>query len=337
MRKFLFISLLISTLLSYAESISNVRALQEGNNIVLLYDLSSNIRVTQVNIITNNHHRVIPSHCLSGDIHKGVFAGTDRRIVYDVLADYPDGLQAEVAFMIFTVEHLSSQPQSQPEPQLTEIVLDSKPNTLPDSPVESVPVPEIVQTPPAPPTQPVAPTQPAAPVPPKKMTPTHRAVDLGLSVKWAAYNVGANTPLATGDYFAWGETDSKDSYLQSNYTATQFEDAAAAQWGDNWRIPTIAEWKELQEHCIWKWGQLDGIYGYKITSKKNGNAIFLPAAGWKEGDSTNEKNHSGYYWVELIHPDDPYYARCLYFEVDKQVLIVNRQCFTGRCLRAVCP
>ena len=149
--------------------------------------------------------------------------------------------------------------------------------------------------------------------------------------------MGANTPLETGDYFAWGETEPKNSYTQSNYSMSQFKDAAAAQWEGDWRIPTIAEWKELQEHCTWKWGQLDGVYGYKITSNRNGNSIFLPAAGYKEGYTISDRNQSGCYWLELVHPSDANYARSLYFDANKEVLIVNRLCFTGRCIRAVCP
>ncbi len=293
MRKFVLLSLLLSTLLTFAEPITNVRAVQEGRKIVLLYDLSSNQRVIQVNILINERQRVIPLQFLSGDINKDVWQGKDRRIVYDVLADYADGLVAEVEFLIFTEQHFAPQPQpTVPQPQPT--------------------------------------------VPEERAT-SHRAVDLGLSVRWAAYNVGANTPLETGDYFAWGETEPKNSYTQSNYSMSQFKDAAAAQWEGDWRIPTIAEWKELQEHCTWKWGQLDGVYGYKITSNRNGNSIFLPAAGYKEGYTISDRNQSGCYWLELVHPSDANYARSLYFDANKEVLIVNRLCFTGRCIRAVCP
>ena len=307
MRKFVLLSLLLSTLLTFAEPITNVRAVQEGRKIVLLYDLSSNQRVIQVNILINERQRVIPLQFLSGDINKDVWQGKDRRIVYDVLADYADGLVAEVEFLIFTEQHFAPQPQpTMPQPQ----------PTIPQ------PQPTI--------------TQPQPTVPEERAT-SHRAVDLGLSVRWAAYNVGANTPLETGDYFAWGETEPKNSYTQSNYSMSQFKDAAATQWEGDWRIPTIAEWKELQEHCTWKWGQLDGVHGYKITSNRNGNSIFLPAAGYKEGYTISDRNQSGCYWLELVHPSDANYARSLYFDANKEVLIVNRLCFTGRCIRAVCP
>lgn len=353
MRKFVLISLLLSTLLSFAEPISNVRALQEGNTIVLLYDLSSNQRVTQVNILINDRHRIIPNQCLSGDIQMEVQAGQDRRIVYDVLADYPDGLQAEVAFMIFTEAYFSSstspvppQPAPQPVPQPTpqpQPALQPTPTPTPTPAPAPAPSPEPTPDPVAP--QPIPQPQPAPqPEPQPELTvadnkpvTNHRAVDMGLSVKWAAYNVGANTPLEVGDYFAWGDTAPKANYTQDNYSISQFEDAASAQWGGNWRIPTIAEWRELQENCIWKWGQLDGVYGYKVTSKKNGNSIFLPAAGWKDDSAVNDQNNSGYYWLALPHPNDPNQARSLYFDEERGVGVVNRQCYTGRCLRAVCP
>lgn len=346
MRKFvLIISLLLSTLLSFAESISNVRAVQEGNTIVLLYDLSATQRVTQVNIIINDRHRIIPHQCLSGDIQMEVQAGQDRRIVYDVLADFPDGLQAEVAFMIFTQAHFYSsaspaapqpepQPASQPQPAPA-----PAPAPIPEPTPEPAPVaPQPTPVPqPAPIPEPTPEPAPQPTLADNKPVTNHRAVDLGLSVKWAAYNVGANTPLEIGEYFAWGETAPKTNYALSNYTANQFEDAAATQWGGDWRTPTIAEWRELQENCIWKWGQLDGVYGYKVTSKKNGNAIFLPAAGWKDNSDVNDQNNSGYYWLALPHPNDPNQARSLYFDEARGVGVVNRPCYTGRCLRAVCP
>lgn len=302
MRKFVLFSLILSTLLSFAEPISNVRAIQEGNTIVLLYDLSTNQRVTQVNILIDNHHRVIPEQCLTGDIHKDVAAGTDRRIVYDVLADYADGYQGEVEFMIFSKE----------------------PFAMSQAPIEQTQAPASKEL------------TTESPAPAGKPATTHRAVDLGLSVKWAPYNIGATTPIAAGDYFAWGETSAKTSYTKANHTIDHFEDAAIAQWGGNWRIPTAAEWNELKENCTWKWGSLNGVFGYKVTSKKNGNSIFLPAVGWRENYSTNDQNYCGYYWLTLLNPNDPNQARSLYID-EKQIGVVNRDRYTGRCLRAVCP
>ena len=95
-------------------------------------------------------------------------------------------------------------------------------------------------------------------------------------------------------------------------------------------------WNELKENCIWKWGALEGVYGYKITSKKNGNSIFLPATGYKENSVVSEKNSCGYYWLNMINPNNINQARSLYIDATK-VGVVNCICYTGRCLRAVCP
>jgi hypothetical protein len=146
----------------------------------------------------------------------------------------------------------------------------------------------------------------------------HAYVDLGLSVKWATCNVGATKPEDYGDYFAWGETAPKEEYNRSNYkwfnmnqddyiikycdesdygtvdnkTILEFsDDAANANWGGDWRMPTYAEQYELQTECIWTWTK-HGVNGYKVTSKINGNSIFLPAAG----SDDDRKGSRGHYW-----------------------------------------
>ena len=135
-------------------------------------------------------------------------------------------------------------------------------------------------------------------------------VDLGLSVKWASCNVGATAPEEYGDYFAWGETYQKRYYYWDNYkycngtnesltkyctktscgefafvdnktTLDLTDDAARVNWGGTWRMPTAEESEELmnEENCTWIWTTKNGVNGLKITSRKNGNFIFLPAAG----------------------------------------------------------
>ena len=124
----------------------------------------------------------------------------------------------------------------------------------------------------------------------------HDFIDLGLSVKWATCNVGATKPEDNGSYFAWGETSPKDFYSEDNYNTLNnppddkkydsktrldpIDDAATANWGGKWRMPTDAEMEELIENCEWERTTLGGNKGYKVTSKKNGNSIFLPAAGF---------------------------------------------------------
>lgn len=140
-------------------------------------------------------------------------------------------------------------------------------------------------------------------------------VDLGLSVKWAGCNVGADSPEEYGDYFAWGETVPKSSYTDLNsvtcgLSMSELEsrgiigadgqlapayDAATVNWGDDWRMPTSGEIKELFDRCTWKWTSVNGVSGRKVTGP-NGNSIFLPAAGRRYGTEVYYRGSHGYYW-----------------------------------------
>ncbi len=133
----------------------------------------------------------------------------------------------------------------------------------------------------------------------------HGYVDLGLSVKWATCNIGATTPSDYGDYYAWGETRTKSSYTSDNSVTygknmgsiagiPQY-DAARANWGGSWRLPTKDEIDELVSKCTKEWTTLNGRKGYKVTGP-NGNSIFLPAAGWRFGTSRNYAGEYGGYW-----------------------------------------
>lgn len=162
----------------------------------------------------------------------------------------------------------------------------------------------------------------------------HEYVDLGLSVKWATCNVGASKPEEYGDYFAWGETTPKSTYDWSTYkwcrgsrknltkydneisygtvdnktTLELSDDAARANWGGSWRMPTRAEQDELREKCTWTWTTQNGVKGYKVTSKINGNSIFLPAAGYRDDSSLDNAGSFGRYWSSSLDTDSPYLA-----------------------------
>ena len=133
----------------------------------------------------------------------------------------------------------------------------------------------------------------------------HEYVDLGLSVKWATCNVGADNPEDYGHYFAWGETSPKEEYTEENCSTYEKEmsdisgnaeyDAATANWGDRWRMPTKAEQQELLNSCTWTWIRQNGVNGYNVKGP-NGNSIFLPAAGVRDGSSLNFAGSGGYYW-----------------------------------------
>ena len=139
----------------------------------------------------------------------------------------------------------------------------------------------------------------------------HEYVDLGLSVKWATCNVGASSPEDFGDYYAWGETETKSSYDEDNcetyrkdigdITGTD-RDVAHVNWGGAWRMPTMDEIQELMDNCDLEWTTQNEVEGLKVTSRKNGNSIFLPAAGWWTGTSLDYAGGSGRYWSST--PDE---------------------------------
>ena len=164
---------------------------------------------------------------------------------------------------------------------------------------------------------------------------THSYVDLGLSVKWATCNIGAETPEEYGEFFAWGEVEPKENYSWITYkwcnttgsTLTKYntkssygivdnktqldisDDAASANWGGDWRMPTAAEWEELRRECTWTWSNI----GYKVTSDINGKSIFLPAAGTM--DESTHSNQSAYGWYRSSSLDtyDPRYNNGMVF------------------------
>ena len=146
-------------------------------------------------------------------------------------------------------------------------------------------------------------------------------VDLGLpsGLKWATCNVGATTPEEYGNYYAWGEITPKSSYTSENYTYNDNPailplsvDAANANWGGNWRMPTIAEQEELMDanNCTWEWTTQNGVNGYKVTSTKNGNSIFLPAAGYHYDDGLLDVGSYGYYWSSSLFESYTDFANC---------------------------
>ena len=158
------------------------------------------------------------------------------------------------------------------------------------------------------------------------------AVDLGLSVKWANFNVGATRPEEYGVYYSWGETTPKDSYSWSNYmyggksSLTKYntygsygtvdnktileetDDSAWANWGSSWRMPTKSEWQDLLDNCNSLWTTQNGIYGILLTSQLNGNSIFLPAAGNRSGSSLDQAGSRGSYWSSSLTTDEPDHA-----------------------------
>ena len=191
-----------------------------------------------------------------------------------------------------------------------------------------------------------SPDLPDDPIKPVDPTNGHEYVDLGLpsGTKWATCNVGADSPEEYGDYFAWGETEPKSYYDWSTYkwcngsydTQTKYctnsdygtvdnktilvlsDDAAYVNWGTSWRMPTRAELGELRNtsYTTWTWTTQNGVKGYKVTSKTNGNSIFLPAAGSRDGSDLDNAGSDGHYWSSLLLTSHSSYACGLYINSD---------------------
>ena len=152
----------------------------------------------------------------------------------------------------------------------------------------------------------------------------HDYVDLGLpsGTKWATCNIGAITPEGYGNYYAWGETTTKTSYDESNsvtygqqisdFSGNAIYDAARANWGGSWRMPTEAEMMELENNCTWTWTTQNGINGYKVTGR-NGNSIFFPAAGFCRRSSRVYVGECGDYWSSTPSESNTKLACGLYF------------------------
>lgn len=160
--------------------------------------------------------------------------------------------------------------------------------------------------------------------PTDEITPS-QMVDLGLSVLWAGWNIGATKPEEYGNYYAWGETKEKSDYTEETYLHyyetdaekekayiemyintnseyndvsdvwTQIYDVAYKEWGNEWRMPTYHELNELINDCKWEQMIYNGVNGVKITGP-NGNSIFLPAGGFKVSTFHQVAGFNGYYW-----------------------------------------
>lgn len=156
-------------------------------------------------------------------------------------------------------------------------------------------------------------------------TDLHESVDLGLpsGTLWATCNIGATNSEDVGDYFAWGETEPKDSYVEDNYSFSipagttelnSSSDAATAQWGSRWQMPSKDQFKELinESYTTSIWTTRNNVSGRLVTSKSNGNSIFLPATGFRY-DTSRYSSDAGYYYSRTIGLEDGYYGFSLLF------------------------
>lgn len=194
----------------------------------------------------------------------------------------------------------------------------------------------------------------------------HDYVDLGLpsGTLWATCNIGAEKPEDYGDYFAWGETMPKESYSWSNYKYGSYvdnrhemtkyctdahwghngffdnktvldsvDDAAWANWGDDWRMPTKEDWRELYLKTTCTWTELNGVKGELLTSW-NGNSIFLPAAGCHM-EEVLDSTVVGIYWTSSLQTDLQMIAWSFHFTLDGCHVCGSYERVRGQVIRAV--
>ena len=168
-----------------------------------------------------------------------------------------------------------------------------------------------------------------------------QAVDLGLpsGTLWCDRNVGAKSPYDDGAYFSWGNTtphypkqgnsdwgDDEEAFEEDFFSPDTYEksegskldgdidlahDAAHVNMGAQWQMPTQEQFEELAEHCIWQRKTINGVNGYLVTSKANGNSMFFSCSGFGHGTSRGSRGSNGYYWSSTF--SDSRYARYLNF------------------------
>lgn len=152
---------------------------------------------------------------------------------------------------------------------------------------------------------------------------SHEAVDLGLSVKWAACNYNAASSYEVGGYYLWGDSTGEagfkfymtDDGIEPGYKVPDMNsiegtsyDVVRTNWGGKWRLPNTSEFKELYSKCTWKYTSLNGVNGMKVTGP-NGNSIFLPMTGYTYpvsgpmGSYAITSSDSGYYMTGQSYKD----------------------------------
>ena len=159
---------------------------------------------------------------------------------------------------------------------------------------------------------------------------------------WATMNIGARTETDYGNYYAWGETNTKTSYSSSNYTYSgnpgtlnSSHDAATNYWGSDWRMPTNAEFEDLLDKTKRSWVTISGVTGYKFESKTDSSKyIFLPAGGWYEDTTRFQAGNFGNYWSSSIYDVDTSKACNMYFGETGPWTSTESRCY-GQLVRPV--
>ena len=175
----------------------------------------------------------------------------------------------------------------------------------------------------------------------------HEFVDLGLPSGrlWATCNIGAENPTYCGDYFACGavepydinncDTDSFNDTDAAKLTdIDDAHDAAKVLWGDDWRMPTLTDFAELIDNCMYNAEVIDGIMCGVFASKVNNQKIVMPSRGFVGGCTLHERGRGGYYWSRSFYASS--HAWILNFISSARGVFVNnrRYGFSVRPVRA---
>ena len=193
----------------------------------------------------------------------------------------------------------------------------------------------------------------------------HGYIDLGLpsGVVWSVCNLGAKQPEDHGLYLQWGNTklpqvlnpdySKENTPYSNNGSLTKYntqsqcgfvdnrvvldfpDDAASANWSSRWHIPTKENFKELLINCTWEWKQQNGVNGFLVTSKINGNRLFFPTTGLSAAKSIKKAETMGCYWTSSLNVKDPFGAWGMDFHEKKQNMDECVPRFVGMAIRPV--
>jgi len=195
----------------------------------------------------------------------------------------------------------------------------------------------------------------------------YEMVDMGVSVNWATVNVDISQPdnkaastTDYGGYYGWGDETGLHMEQTGNNTRSHFitdinlyisiyggseltnisgttRDIARMKWGGSWRMPTIEEWKELRDNCYYQLAVRNGVHGYLLTSKINGNMLFFPFSGWRIGDYVKDADELARYWSSSLVVSDESKTSCYYMGMASiEPIVMQGQRFCGFSVRPVC-
>lgn len=292
----LIISLLFVTLFLFANPITNVRAMQEGKKIVILYDLSEDTYVSQITMEVDGQSRVIPNKCLYGDINKDLIAGVNKRVEYDVLADYVDGFKNENVVFMVQISKYEAVDLGLSVKWASCNVGASKPEEYGDYFAWGE-------------------------VEPKKY------------YEWCTYKY-CNGTNKTMTKYCTNSSYGNNRFTDNKIILESEDDVATINCGDAWRMPTKLECDELMEKCNWIWTRENKVGGYKVIGP-NGNFIFLPAAGRMFGNSFEDIGFYGFYWSSSLDFDYPSTACVMKLDAIKVYNFVSGR-YNGYSIRLVC-